>query len=107
MLRKLQVFGFFRYYWLYFFSALILFFAISLLVGKNSLGHRKELATKLTMAEIKLQDTEYEKKVILNRVKLLRADTLDKDLLDEELRKLSGMAQKDELVIYVSDKNSH
>jgi cell division protein FtsB len=57
------------------------------------------LQQKLTVAEQKYDEKLAERKALENRVKLLRPDSLDPDMLDERARIVLGFVKPDERVI--------
>lgn len=81
------------------FTAAIAYLGFHTLQGEHGLyallvqNHRKEVLT----AEIAKTRAEREK--LEHRVTLLRPDTLDRDLIDEQSRRYLGVVGKDEIMI--------
>ena len=78
---------------------LFAYFGYHLLHGDRGYFANKGLQIKLVQTEQKLQDKQAERTALENRVKLMRPDGLDLDLLDERARVVLGFVQAQERVI--------
>lgn len=78
---------------------LFAYFAYHLLHGDRGFFANKGLQIKLVQAELKLEEKKKERVALENRVKLLRPDGLDLDLLDERARVVLGFVSPQERVI--------
>ncbi len=78
---------------------LCLYFAYHLLHGDRGFFANKGLQVKLVQAEKTLEDKRAERMALENRVRLLRPDGIDLDLLDERARVVLGFVKKDERVV--------
>ncbi|MDP2193642.1 MAG: septum formation initiator family protein, partial [Alphaproteobacteria bacterium] len=66
------------------------------------------LSQKVQEEEKVLQALTSQQKALEQRVKLLRPDSLDLDMLDEQARRLLNYSRKQEIVIYDEDlETSH
>lgn len=78
---------------------LFAYFAYHLLHGDRGYFANKGLELKLAAAEAKYEAKLHEREALENRVKLLRPDGLDLDLLDERARVVLGFLKPEERVI--------
>ena len=78
---------------------LFVYFAYHLLHGDRGYFANKGVQLKLAAAEDKYTAKTEERRSLENRVKLLRPDSLDLDLLDERARVVLGFLKADERVI--------
>lgn len=78
---------------------LFAYFAYHLLHGGNGYFANKGLQIKLVQAQVKLEEKKEERIALENRVRLLRPDGLDLDLLDERARVVLGFVRPQERVI--------
>ncbi len=78
---------------------LCLYFAYHLLHGDRGFFANKGLQIKLEQAQTKLETKRAERIALENRVRLLRPDGIDLDLLDERARVVLGFVKTDERVI--------
>ncbi|HSQ97186.1 MAG TPA: septum formation initiator family protein [Rickettsiales bacterium] len=58
---------------------------------------------RINQKNIELKKIENEVLTIKNKIENLQDDNLDSDLLDEEIRKNTGYAKKNEIIIYSDD----
>lgn len=82
---------------------LFLYFGYHLMHGDHGYFAQKGLDIKLAVAEQKYQDKLDERVALENRVKLMRPDSLDLDLLDERARTVLGLLKPNEKVIVQSN----
>lgn len=78
---------------------LFLYFGYHLIHGDHGYFAQKGLEQKLVAAEKTYNDKKEERTALENRVKRLRPDSLDVDLLDERARVVLGFLKADEKVI--------
>ena len=78
---------------------LCMYFAYHLLHGDRGFFANKGLQIKLTQAQEKLATKQAERTALENRVRLMRPDGIDLDLLDERARVVLGFVKSDERVI--------
>lgn len=78
---------------------LFAYFAYHLLHGDQGYFALKGLEEKLLVAEAKHTEKVEQRTALENRVKLLRPDSLDLDLLDERSRVVLGFVKANEKVI--------
>lgn len=75
--------------------SLFLYFAYHLLHGDRGYFANKGLQQKLAAAEAKYDSKVKEREALENRVRLMRPDSLDLDLLDERARVVLGFVRAD------------
>ncbi|MDE1152165.1 MAG: septum formation initiator family protein [Micavibrio sp.] len=78
---------------------LFFYFAYHLVHGDRGYFAWKGLQQKMAVAEAKYDDKLAERQALENRVKLLRPDSLDLDMLDERSRVVLGFVKPTEKVI--------
>ncbi len=78
---------------------LFFYFAYHLMHGDRGYFALRGLEDKLAYSEKKLEDKRAERTALENRVKRLRPNSLDLDMLDERARVVLGFVKTDERVI--------
>ncbi len=78
---------------------LFLYFGYHLVHGDRGYFARKGLEKKLAAAEQKLAQKTADREQLENRVRLMRPESLDLDLLDERARVVLGYMKADERVL--------
>jgi cell division protein FtsB len=78
------------------------YFVWHALNGERGLKTKDEYEHKIAVLEDDLAHLHAERMRWDNKIELLRGQTIDRDLLDEEARRLLGEAQKNDLVIFVA-----
>lgn len=78
---------------------LFLYFSYHLVHGDRGYFARKGLEKKLEMAEQKLAQKTADREKLENRVRLMRPESLDLDLLDERARVVLGYMKPQERVL--------
>ena len=68
--------------------------------GERGLLSWMRLKNKIQTLEHQLTKVQDEQSLIEQRVYLLRPDSLDRDMLEEQARKVLNYAQKDEIIIH-------
>lgn len=84
---------------------LFFYFAYHLAHGDRGYFAWKGLQQKLTEAETQYDKKLAERQALENRVKLLRPDSLDLDMLDERARTVLGFVKPNERVVVNSQTN--
>lgn len=79
------------------------YFIYHIIQGERGLLSWMRLKQKIQTLEQKLTKVQDEQSLIEQRVYLLRPDSLDRDMLEEQARKVLNYAQKDELIIHDSE----
>ncbi len=79
--------------------ALFLYFSYHILTGNYGLFSWRSLEAELREHRDTLSALEEEEEKLQNKVKRLKADHLDRDLLDECARDMLNVGEKDEIVI--------
>ena len=79
--------------------ALVLYFGYFAIYGKHGLMSWIQLKHEIELAEGDLARIEAERTALEHRVKLLRPESVDPDLLEEQARARLGLTEPDEVVI--------
>lgn len=80
------------------FAVVLLYFSYHVVSGERGLLALIQLSQKIEQARLELDIVHAQRLKYERNVKLLRDDSLDLDLLDEQARRLLGYAEKDEKV---------
>ena len=75
------------------------YFVYHSIEGDRGLTAYVQLTERLAEAKAQLEEIQAERKALERRVKLLRADNLDPDMLDERARQILNYSRPDEIVI--------
>jgi cell division protein FtsB len=78
------------------------YFVWHALNGERGLKTKEEYEHKIAVLEADLGQLRAEHARWAHKIDLMRGQTIDRDLLDEEARRLLGAAHKNELVIFVT-----
>jgi len=78
----------------------IVYFGYHAVHGERGLIRAAQIAAEIERAKIAAADAALERERWQQRVKLLRSDSLDADLLDERARFVLGLTAPDEIVLY-------
>ena len=78
---------------------LFVYFTYHLVHGNRGYFAWRGLEEKLLVSQEKLETKQNERIALENRVKLMRPDSLDLDLLDERARVVLGFVRADERVL--------
>lgn len=73
--------------------------------GGRGLHIKDEYRLKIRRLDAKLAALEKERKHLERRVEMMRSDSVDRDLLDEEARVVLGLVRKSDLVIFLPTTN--
>ena len=80
------------------FVVILLYFSYHAISGERGLLALIQLSQKIDQARLDLDVTHAQRLKLERNVKLMRDDSLDLDLLDEQARRLLGYAGKDEKI---------
>jgi cell division protein FtsB len=81
------------------------YFAYHSFEGERGIYAYVRLAEQVEIAREHLDDVRNERLALEKRVALLRSESLDRDMLDEQTRALLNFARPDELIILESPQN--
>ncbi len=84
-------------------ALLAVYFSYHLVQGERGLIAYLQLKAQVAASQAQLDVLQAEKSKLAHRVRLLRPDSLDPDLLDEQARRMLGFAHPDELVIFTNE----
>lgn len=84
--------------------ALVLYFGYFAIYGKHGLVNWVRLQEEIALKQGELERTKTERAALEHRVRLLRPESVDPDLLEEQARARLGLAQGDEVVILKDKK---
>ncbi len=84
-------------------ALLAVYFSYHLVQGEHGLIAYLQLKAQVAASQAQLDVLQAEKSKLAHRVRLLRPDSLDPDLLDEQARRMLGFAHPDELVIFTNE----
>jgi cell division protein FtsB len=79
------------------------FFVWHALNGERGLKTNDEFERKIAALQEDLAQLQKERGRWAHKIDLMRGTVVDRDLLDEEARHLLGLANKDELVLFVAN----
>lgn len=68
-------------------------------IGQRGLEARRELSVQIEQTRAELDELVRERKEWERRVALVRSDQIDRDLLEEQARKMLGRVHRNDLVI--------
>jgi cell division protein FtsB len=78
------------------------YFVWHALNGERGLKTKDEYEHKIEVLQQDLRVLQAEHAQWQHKIELLRGQTIDRDLLDEEARRLLGLSHKNELIIFVA-----
>ena len=81
-------------------ACLVFYFAFHIVQGDRGLIALWQLHRQIEQAELALADVKARRAMLEHRVRLLSAEHLDDDMLDQRAREMLNLARPDELVIY-------
>ena len=84
---------------------LILYVLYHLYTGNYGFKSYITKQNRINQKNIEFTKIENDVEDIKNKIENLQDDNLDADLLDEEIRKNTGYAKKNEIIIYSNDLN--
>lgn len=83
--------------------SLMVYFIYHMIQGERGLLSWRRLSHKIELAEDKLQKVQKEQSQLEQRVQLMRPNSLDPDMLEEQAREKLNFARKDEVIIHNED----
>ena len=78
----------------------LLYFGYHTVQGERGIIAYLRLSAQLERTEMALRDSNTAKEGLARRVGLLRPENLDRDMLDEQSRRILGLAHPDDIVVY-------
>jgi cell division protein FtsB len=75
------------------------YFVYHSIEGERGLTAYVRLTERLADARVQLEEVQAERQALERRVKLLRTDNLDPDMLDERARTILNYSRPDEIII--------
>jgi cell division protein FtsB len=81
-------------------ACLVFYFAFHIVQGDRGLIALWQLHRQIEQADLALTDVNVKRAMLEHRVRLLSAEQLDDDMLDQRVREMLNLARPDELVIY-------
>jgi cell division protein FtsB len=94
--------SFFTAFGLYLGAALVIaYFAVNAYTGNHGIRAKQDLDQRISQLTTELAGLKTERAVWERRVSLLRSESLDPDMLDEQARKLLNYVSPDELTLLV------
>ena len=85
-------------------ALVVAYFALNAFQGERGILTWMQLRKQVAEAETILARTSAERTRLEARIRLLRTDSLDPDLLDERARIVAGLADPDDYVIMLEDR---
>ena len=82
---------------------LVYYLGYNLVQGESGLLAWTRINGDLEASQAELQQLRTQREALEHKVSLLRPDNLDPDMLDERSREVLGLADKNELVIFLDD----
>lgn len=79
--------------------SLLGYFIYHIIQGERGLLSWRQLNLKIEQAEARFKETTAEQNTLERRVQLMRPESLDPDMLEEQAREKLNFARKDEIVI--------
>ncbi|MDX1917015.1 MAG: septum formation initiator family protein [Rickettsiaceae bacterium] len=86
------------------FIGILCYFVYHTIYGNRGIISMQKLKNKIEETVINLDHIRSDRIELEHKVKLLRPDSLDKDMLEEEARKVLGVAKENEEVI-IQERN--
>lgn len=88
----------------FFGGILVAYFLFHMVQGERGLFAWVQLNQQIDQKERENKNLLAERVAWENKIKLMRAESLDADLLDERVRLMMGFSNKDEAVIFLNGK---
>ena len=88
----------------FFGGILVAYFLFHMVQGERGLFAWVQLNQQIDQKERENKHLQAERVAWENKIKLMRTDSLDADLLDERVRLMMGFSNKDEAVIFLNGK---
>ena len=81
-------------------TALFVYLIYHLMTGQNGLLSYHKLQKKLEETQVEHAKEQQTRDILENKVKRLYPNSLDADLLDEQLRRVTGKVDSDEIIFF-------
>lgn len=81
----------------------VLYFGYHLFTGNHTILSYYKVQAELENTNTELNTVSSEREELAKRVVLMKTDSLDLDLLDEQSRRFLGYANKDEVIIFTDE----
>ena len=81
------------------FAAALFYFSYHMISGDKGVMAMIQLQQRVNTSHAELQTVEMDKIQLQHRVNMMYSDSMDKDLADEQARRLLGFAGEDEIVL--------
>ena len=88
----------------FFGGILVAYFLFHMVQGERGLFAWVQLNQQIDQEELENKTLLAEREAWENKIKLMRTESLDADLLDERVRLMMGFSNKDEAVIFLNGK---
>jgi len=85
-------------------ASAVVYFAYHAIEGERGMGAWWRVTQQIEHAEITLAATARERARLERRVRLMRPDSLDPDMLEEQVRAMLNYAHPDDVVIFVPER---
>jgi cell division protein FtsB len=86
--------------------SIVVYLAFSMVSGERGLVALFRLSHNIDVASQQLDQVRSSRIELEQRVKLMRAESLDLDMLDDQARNILGFAHKDDVVYFLDDENN-
>ncbi len=86
------------------FFSVFCYFTYHTIYGNRGVISRQKMKSKIEETVLNLDTIRHQRIELEHKVKLLRPGSLDKDMLEEEARKVLGLAKENEEVIIKEEK---
>lgn len=83
---------------------LCLYFSFYLVFGPRGLLSLERLEDDVNVHSAAHDDLKHAREILEANVRLMRPDSLDPDMADEQVRRILGYGKKDEVVIYINNR---
>jgi len=90
-----------------FFAAALVYFAYHGVSGERGLLAMAKISKELEEIRTEHQEIQTDREKLQHRVNMMYSYSLDRDLLDEQARKILGHAHKDEVIFYHPNDSIH
>ena len=85
-------------------ASAVMYFAYHAVQGEHGLNAWWQVTQQIKVMETKVAETERERSRLERRVRLMRPESLDPDMLEEQARRMLNYVRDDEIVILLRDR---
>ena len=89
----------------FFGGIMVAYFLFHMVQGERGLFAWVQLNQQILQKEVENNKLFAERVAFENKIKLMRSESLNADLLDERVRLMTGFSKKDEAVIFLDGKH--